>query len=104
MHDCNADSPSTPTAGSITYSVTDTTTGQVTFETSSTEAFGTGVSYLGSVVEGGGSLSVDGNRFTVTGLSYTESHTVSVVATSVMCPGVLNNASVSLVFNISSEL
>ncbi len=104
VRDCNADSPSTPTTGSIVYSVTDTTTGLAIFEASSTGSFGTGVSYSGSVVGGGGSLSVDGNRFTVTGLSYTESHTVSVVATSALCPGVLNSANVAFMFDISSEL
>ncbi len=86
-------------------SLIDSTTGLVTFEASSTASFGTGVSYLGSVVGGGGSLSVDGNRFTVTGLSYTESHTVSVVATSAVRPGVLNSSSIDIKveFNIESK-
>ncbi len=48
---------------------------------------------------------MDGNRFTVTGLNYTESHTVSVVATSVVCLGVLNSSSSDIVvnFRIGSE-
>ena len=44
---------------------------------------------------------VTDNNIAVTGFSYTESHTISVVATSVVCPGVDNsNTDVPVMFNI----
>ncbi len=57
------------------------------------------------MVGGSGSVVVTDNSITVTGLSYTESHTVSVVATSAVCPGVLNSSitDVPVMFNIRSE-
>ena len=49
-------------------------------------------------------MEVTDNNITVTGLSYTESHTVSVVATSAVCPGVLNSITVvPVMFNIACE-
>ncbi len=82
----------------------DELTGRVTLLVSSSGTFGTEVSFYGSV-EGSGSVEVTDNNITVTGLSYTESHTVSVVATSAVCPGVLNSSitAVPVMFNIRSE-
>ena len=96
--------PSTPTVVSAEYSVVDRSTGQVTFLVSSSGAFETGVSFYGNVI-GDGSVEVAGDSINVTGLSYTESHTVSVVATSAVCPGMLNGSSidVSVMFNTKSE-
>ncbi len=96
--------PSTPTVVSTEYSVVDGSTGHVTFLVSSSGAFGTGVRFYGSVI-GDGSVEVAGDRLTVTGLSYTESHTVSVVATSAVCPGILNGSSINVpeIFNTKSE-
>ncbi len=56
-------------------------------------------------MEGSDSVKVTDNNITVTRLSYTESHTVSVVATSAVCPGVLNSSSVDfpVIFNVRSE-
>ncbi len=52
-----------------------------------------------------GSVVVTDNNIIVAGLSYTESHTVGVVATSAVCPGVLNSSitDVPVMFNIRSE-
>ncbi len=77
----------------------DKSTGQVTLLISSV---GTGVSFFAG---GSGSVKVTGNSINVTGLSYTESHIVSVVATSAVCPGVLNSSitNVTVMFNIRSE-
>ena len=56
------------------------------------------------MVGGSGSVVVTDNSINVTGLSYTGSHTVSVVATSAVCPGVDNRSvDVPVVFNIRSE-
>ncbi len=66
--------------------------------------FGTEVTISASVVGGSGSVVVTDNNITVTGLSYTGSHTVRVVATSAVCPGVDNsNTDVPVMFNIRSE-
>ncbi len=46
---------------------------------------------------------VTDNSIDITGLSYTESHTLLVVATSAVCPGVLNNTDVSVMFNVRSK-
>ncbi len=82
------------------------TTGRFRFLASSSGTFGTEVTISASVVGGSGTVIVtDNNIITVTGLSYTESHTVRVVATSAVCPGVLNSSSVDVpvMFNIRSE-
>ena len=85
-------------------SIFDATTGQVRFDASSTGTLGTNISYFGSVVGGDGSVQVDDNMFTVTGLSYTESHTVNVVAINAACPGALDsNTSVVINFDIRSK-
>ncbi len=86
------------------YSVIDPTTGQITLLAISAGTFGTNVSFYGSV-DGIGTVVVTDNNVTVTGLSYTESHTVNVVATSDVCPGVLNSSVtvVPVMFNIRSE-
>ena len=73
----------------------DSTTGRFRFLVSSSGRFGTKVAISAGVVGGSGTVEVTDNNITVTGLSYTESHTVSVVATSAVCPGVLNIASLS---------
>ena len=98
-------SPSVPTIDDKIYSVTDSTTAMVTFLATSNGSFGTGVSYLGSLVgNSGGSVNVAGNRFILTGLNYTESYTASVVATSAVCPGVLNSTTIiNMNFNIESK-
>ncbi len=74
-------------------------TGQVTLLINSV---GTGVSFF---ARGSGSVEVTDNSINVTGLSYTGSHTISVVATSAVCPGVLNSniTYVTVMFNIRSE-
>ncbi len=81
----------------------DSTTGRFRFLASSSGTFGTEVNLSTNVVEG--SVEVAGGGFTVTGLSYTGSHTISVVATSAVCPGVLNSSVtvVPVMFNIRSE-
>ncbi len=96
--------PSLPTISSMEYSVIDSTTGQITLLVISAGTFGTNVSFYGSV-EGIGTVVVTDNNVTVTGLSYTESHTVNVVATSDVCHGVLNSSVtvVPVMFNIRSE-
>ncbi len=95
--------PSTPTVHNMEYSVGDSTTGRVNFLVSSSGTFGTEVTISASVVGDTGSVAVTDN-INVTGLSYTESHTVRVVATSAVCPGVDNsNTDVPVVFNIRSE-
>ena len=83
----------------------DRLTGQITLLVSSSGTFGTAITFYGSVVGGSGLVEVTGSIITVTGLSYTESHTVSVVATSAVCPGVLNSSVifVPVMFNIRSE-
>ncbi len=97
--------PTTPTVDSMEYSVVDSTTGRFRFLVSSSGTFRTGVTISASVVGGSGSLVVTENIITATGLSYTGSHTVRVVATSDVCPGVLNSSVtvVPVVFNIRSE-
>ncbi len=98
--------PSTPTVDSMEYSVGDSTTRQFRFLVSSSGTFGTEVTISASVVGGSGSVEVTGSIITVTGLSYTESHTVGVVATSAVCPGVLNSSVTvvpAVVFNIRSQ-
>ncbi len=100
----HAGPPSTPTVDSVEYSVGNSTTGQFRFLVSSSGTFRTEVAISASVVGGSGSVIVTDNSITVTGLSYTESHTVSVVATSAVCPGVDNSTTdVPVVFNIRSE-
>ena len=79
------------------------TTGRFRFLASSSGTFGTEVTISASVVGGSGSVVVTDNSITVTGLSYTRSHTVRVVATSAVCPGVLSNTDVPVMFNIRSE-
>ena len=97
-------SPSTPTVDSMEYSVGDSTTGRFRFLVSSSGTFGTEVTIYASMVGGRGSLVVTDNSITVTGLSYTRSHIVSVVATSAVCPGVDNSSTdVPVVFNIRCE-
>ncbi len=82
----------------------DSTTGRFRFLVSNSEAFETEATISASVVGGSGSVEVTRSIITVTGLSYTESHTVSVVATSVVCPGMQNNVTVvPVMFNIRSE-
>ncbi len=82
----------------------DSTTRQFRFLVSSSGTFRTRVTISASVVGGSGSSVVTDNIITVTGLSYTGSHTVNVVATCDVCPGVLNNSiDVPVVFNIRSE-
>ncbi len=97
--------PSTPTVDSMEYSVSDSTTGRVNFLVGSSGTFGTEVTISASVVGNTGSVVVTDNNIIVTGLSYTDTHTVSVVATSAVCPGVLNSSitDVPVVFNIRSE-
>ncbi len=86
------------------YSVGDSTTGQFRFLANSRGTFGTEVTISASVVGGSGSVVVTDNNINVTGLSYTGSHTVRVMATSAVCPGVDNsNTDVPVVFNIRSE-
>ncbi len=95
-------SPSTPTVDSMEYSVGDSTTGRFRFLASSSGIFGTEVNLSASVVEG--SVEMAGGGFTVTGLSYTRSHTVRVVATSAVCPGVDSSTmDVLVLFKIRSE-
>ncbi len=81
----------------------DLTTGRVTFLANSSGTFGTEITVSASVVGGSGSVVVTDNSVTVTGLSYTGSHTVSVVATSAVCPRVLKNTNVTVMFNIKCE-
>ena len=81
----------------------DSTTGRFRFLVSSSGTFGTKIAISASV-EGSGSVEVTDNSITVTGLNYTGSHTVSVVATSAVCPGVNNSITdVSVIFNIRCE-
>ncbi len=83
----------------------DSTTGRFRFLASSSGTFRTGVTISAIVVGGSGSVVVTDNNIIVIGLSYTRSHTVSIVATSAVCPGVLNSSSVDVpvMFNIRSE-
>ncbi len=103
----HAGPPSTPTVDGMEYSVVDSTTGRFRFLVSSSNGpsgtFGTGVTISASVVGGSGSVVVTDNSINVTELSYTESHTVRVVATSAVCAGVLNSTDVSVMFNIRCE-
>ncbi len=99
----HAGPPSTPTVDSMEYSVGDSTTGRFRFLVSSSGRLGTEVAISASVVGGSGTVVVTDNSITVIGLSYTRSHTVSIVATSAVCPGVLNNTDVSVMFNIACE-
>ena len=94
---------STPTVDSMEYSVGDSTTGRFRFLVSSSGTFGTEVAISASVVGGSGSVVVADNSITVTGLSYTGSHIVRVVATSAVCPGVDNSniTVVPVMFNIT---
>ena len=102
LHD--AGPPSIPTVDNVKYSVVDSTTGRFIFLASSSGTFGTEVTISASVAGDSGSVVVTDNSIVVTGLSYGESHTVSVVATSDVCPGVLNNSiDVPVSFNIKSE-
>ncbi len=56
------------------------------------------------VVGDSGTVVVTDNNITVTELSYSESHTVKVVATSAVCPRVDNSVTdVPVVFNLRSE-
>ncbi len=81
----------------------DSTTGRVRFLVSSSGTFGTEVTISANVVEG--SVEVAGGGFNVTGLNYNESHTVRMVATSAVCPGMLNSSvtDVPVVFNIRCD-
>ncbi len=99
----HAGPPSTPAVDSMEYLVGDSTTGQFRCLVSSCGTFGTEITISASVVGGSGSVKVTGSIITVTGLSYTESHTVGVVATSAVCPGVLNSTNVSVMFSIRCE-
>ncbi|XP_064397626.1 uncharacterized protein LOC135344348 isoform X2 [Halichondria panicea] len=102
----NIGPPSTPTIDGMEYSVVDSPTGQFRFLASSSGTFRTGVIISASVVGGSGSVVVTDNNIIVIGLSYTGSHTVSIVATSAVCPGVLNSSVtvVSVVFNIRTPV
>ncbi len=82
----------------------DSTTGRFRFLANSRGTFGTEVTISASVVGDTGSVVVTDNNINVTGLSYTRSHTVRVVATSAVCPGLDNSVTdVPVVFNIRSE-
>ncbi len=67
-------------------------------------AYGTAVTYSGSVVEGSGSVAVAGNVLTVTGLDYTLSHTVSITGASDMCTGLQGSNQTSYTLNIARKL
>ncbi len=97
------DHPSPPTVDTLTYSVIDSMTGQVTFEASSTGSIGTGVRFYHSLLGDGSSTELTNDTITVTRLNYTESHTVRVVATSAVCPEVLNSSSIDVPLNFSIE-
>ena len=77
-----------PTLGPVEYSVESATTGRAVFTVSSMGSFGTAVSYSGSVIGGNGTVETTGNSIVVAGLDYTQTHTVVVMATSAVCPGV----------------
>ena len=87
-----------PTIGPITSSIESALTGSVTFTASSMSS---PVRYNASVV--GGSVQVTGDTITVTGLSYTQTHTVTV--TTVACPGIETNSTLFFVsFNTAGML
>ena len=90
--------PSVPTIGPITYSIESALTGSVTFTASSMSS---PVSYNASVI--GGSVQVTGSTINVTGLSYTQNHTVTVTA--VVCPGIeTNSVPIPISFNTEGML
>ncbi len=94
----------TPSISSVTYSVDSATTGRLMITTLSPGAYGTTVTYSGSVVEGSGSVVVVGNVLTVTGLDYTLSHTVNITGASGVCAGLQGSNQTSYTFNIARKL
>lgn len=85
---------------SVEYFVESATTGRVRFTVSSIGVVGTSVSYSASVVGGGGSVQVVDNIITVSGLSYTASHVVSVSGT--VCPEAM--VRIPIFFNVTGVL
>ena len=93
-----SDPPSVPTIGSTLYSIESALTGSVTLNASSTSPFGAAVNYNASVTGGSGRVTVTDNIITVTGLSYTQTHTVTVTAA--VCPGIKTRGTpISVTFN-----
>ena len=92
-----------PTTGPIEYSVESATTGRVRFTVSRAGMFGTAVNFSARVTGENGTVQVTGNNITVTDLDYNNHTTVMITATSVVCPKLSSNATVSISFNLRSE-
>ena len=85
-----------PTIGSILYSIESALTGSVTLNASSMSS-GAAVVYNASVFGGSGRVTVSDNIITVTGLNYTQTHSVTVTAA--VCPGIETSTLISISFN-----
>ena len=87
-----------PTIGSTLYSIKSALTGSVTLNASSMSSSGVTISYNANVTGDSGGVTVTDNIITVTGLSYNQTHTLTVTAA--VCPGIeTNSTTISVSFN-----
>ncbi len=94
---------STPSSDFVLYSVESNVTGSLKINVTSPGAYGTDVTYSGSLVGGGGSVQVmNGNLLTVAGLDYSISHTVSITGASVTCSGAERSRQFNYTFKTAS--
>ena len=93
----------TPSTSSVTYSVETAMSGRLLITVDSPGAYGSAVTYSGSVVEGStsGSVVVTGNMLSVSGLDYRLSHTVNISGS---CSGFTRTSQFSYTFNIAGWL
>ena len=84
--------------GRTEYFVETSVTGGVRLNVSSPRAHGTGVMYSGSV--NGGSVTIVDSVVTVTGLNYTQSHSLNVTANSSLCSGLVSAQTVDITFDV----
>ncbi|XP_064397675.1 uncharacterized protein LOC135344395 isoform X2 [Halichondria panicea] len=91
----------TPTPTFVLYSVDSEILGSLTINVTSIGAYGTGVTYSGTVVRGNGSVHTGGNMLNVSGLDYTYNHSIHIMGASNVCSGLQRNNQFSFSFNIS---
>ncbi len=85
------------------YSVDSEILGSLTINVTSIGAYGTGVTYSGTVVRGNGSVHTGGNMLNVSGLDYTYNHSIHIMGASNVCSGLQRNNQFSFSFNISGN-
>ena len=91
-----------PTIGSTLYSIESALTGSVTLNASSMSLSGAAISYNASVTGDSGGVTVAENIITVIGLSYNQTHTLTVTAA--VCPGIETSTVIPISFNTAGML